>query len=107
LVLRLATAVSLLYSAAAWCKATPHLASIGPQMIAAGAGIFLIVGLWTPLAGTVVAIVELWISLSVVRDPWSSLLFAALGGSLAMIGPGAWSADARLFGRKRIEASLR
>jgi uncharacterized membrane protein YphA (DoxX/SURF4 family) len=76
-------------------------------MIAAGAGVFLIVGLWTPLAGTVVAIVELWISLSVARDTWSSLLFAALGASLAMIGPGAWSADARLFGRKHIEASLR
>jgi hypothetical protein len=28
---------------------------------------------------------------------------ATIGAALAMIGPGAWSLDARLFGRKRIE----
>ena len=27
-----------------------------------------------------------------------------VGGALAMLGPGRWSVDARLFGRKRIEA---
>lgn len=73
----------------------------------AGAGIFLLVGLWTPIAGTAVAGVELWISFAAGAGPWISLLLATLGASLAMIGPGAWSADARLFGRKRIEASLR
>ena len=30
------------------------------------------------------------------------IVLAALGVALAMIGPGAWSVDARLFGRKRI-----
>jgi uncharacterized membrane protein YphA (DoxX/SURF4 family) len=30
------------------------------------------------------------------------LVLAILGLSLAMIGPGAWSVDARLFGRKQI-----
>ncbi len=33
---------------------------------------------------------------------WMSFMLAAFGGTLAMIGPGAWSIDARLFGRKRI-----
>jgi putative oxidoreductase len=105
LVLRLATATALLYSAATQYKATPHLASIGPQMIAAGAGIFLLAGLWTPLAGALVIGVELWASFSIRGDLWTSLLLAALGASLAMIGPGAWSVDARIFGRKRIEVS--
>ena len=31
------------------------------------------------------------------------LTLAILGATLAMIGPGAWSIDARLFGRKHIE----
>jgi len=30
-------------------------------------------------------------------------MLAALGAALAMVGPGAWSIDARLFGRKRID----
>jgi hypothetical protein len=30
-------------------------------------------------------------------------LLGALGLSLSMIGPGAWSIDARLFGRKQID----
>jgi O-acetylhomoserine/O-acetylserine sulfhydrylase-like pyridoxal-dependent enzyme len=39
-----------------------------------------------------------------VRDPWISIALAAFGGTVATIGPGAWSIDARLFGRKHIEA---
>jgi putative oxidoreductase len=107
LVLRLASAAALLYLPVTAWQATPHLASIAPQVIAAVAGIFLLVGLWAPVAGTLAAIVELWISFSVGGDPTTSLLLAALGASLAMIGPGAWSCDARLFGRKRIETSPR
>jgi uncharacterized membrane protein YphA (DoxX/SURF4 family) len=30
-------------------------------------------------------------------------LFAAVGLALALLGPGSWSIDARLFGRKRID----
>jgi uncharacterized membrane protein YphA (DoxX/SURF4 family) len=32
----------------------------------------------------------------------SALTGAALGVGLAMLGPGAWSVDARRFGRKRL-----
>jgi hypothetical protein len=35
-------------------------------------------------------------------DPWSYIVLATLGATLAMIGPGAWSIDARLFGRKEV-----
>jgi len=84
----------------------PHqFASIAPQFIAVGAGILLLVGLWTPVMGTLVAIVEAWIILSRPVDPWISVVLATLGGTLAMVGPGAWSIDARLFGRKHIDIS--
>ena len=76
---------------------------ITPHLIGAGAGILLLVGLWTPAGGLLVAIVELWVVLSRVGDPLVPLMLAILGASLAMIGPGAWSVDARLFGRKHIE----
>jgi hypothetical protein len=32
----------------------------------------------------------------------SAVISTALGVALAMLGPGAWSLDARVFGRKRI-----
>jgi hypothetical protein len=34
---------------------------------------------------------------------WRMPGLSFLGGTAAMIGPGAWSIDARLFGRKHIE----
>ncbi len=71
-------------------------------MTAAAAGLFLLLGLWTPLAGTIVAISELVIAISHRTDPWICIVLAALGATLAMIGPGAWSIDARLFGRKEV-----
>jgi uncharacterized membrane protein YphA (DoxX/SURF4 family) len=74
-----------------------------PQIVAVCAGIFLLVGLWTPVVGTVIAGVELWVAVTNVSNPWIPIVLATLAGTVAMIGPGAWSIDARLFGRKHIE----
>ena len=82
---------------------TPVSASMIPQVVGACAGILLLVGLWTPVAGTLIAVAELWIASTYVGDPWIPIMLATLGGTAAMIGPGAWSIDARLFGRKHIE----
>ncbi len=78
-----------------------------PEWIAAGAAMLLVVGLWTPITGVLVAIMELWIAISRPHDLCIPLLLGALGAGLAMLGPGAWSLDARLFGRKRIEIGNR
>jgi uncharacterized membrane protein YphA (DoxX/SURF4 family) len=86
---------------------TPHFSAVLTQLIAAGSGLLLLIGLWTPIAGAALAFVELWIVLARTGDPWLPGILAILGGTLAMIGPGAWSADARLFGRKHIEISKR
>ena len=82
---------------------TPVSTSMILQIISACAGLLLLVGLWTPVVGTLIAIVELWIALTYIGDPAVPIMLAALGGTAAMIGPGAWSIDARLFGRKHIE----
>jgi uncharacterized membrane protein YphA (DoxX/SURF4 family) len=74
-----------------------------PQSIGAIAGVLLLVGLWTPVAGVLVAIVEVWIAFSVPNSSALPSVLGVLGASLAMIGPGAWSLDAWLFGRKHIE----
>jgi len=74
-----------------------------PPLIAAVGGLLLLVGFWTPVTGAIVAIAELWILFSHGHDPWVSVMLASLGGALALLGPGAWSVDARLYGWKRIE----
>jgi putative oxidoreductase len=66
-------------------------------------GILLLVGLWTPVAGTLLAILEVWHLVSLTGDPWIHILLLTLGVSLALLGPGAWSVDARLFGWRRID----
>jgi putative oxidoreductase len=77
------------------------------QLVAAGAAALLLVGLWTPVAGVLMAVAELGLAFSRPADPSMQVLFAGLGASLAMLGPGAWSVDARLFGRKRIQIPQR
>ena len=72
-----------------------------------GAGILLIAGLWTPIAGAAIAMTEIWKMLVFPGDQWVWLLLATAGAALAMLGPGLWSIDARLFGWKRVEAPPR
>jgi putative oxidoreductase len=45
---------------------------------------------------------EIWVLLYCTGDSWIPIIAATLSATLAMIGPGAWSVDARLFGRKHI-----
>jgi putative oxidoreductase len=65
-------------------------------------GILLLVGLWTPAAGTVLAILASLSALMHPADPWNCIFLGTLGAVLALVGPGAWSVDAYLFGWKRI-----
>ena len=73
----------------------------------AASGVLLIAGLWTPLAGMAVALLEVSRVLTVSPDRLVGVLAATIGAALAMLGPGRWSVDARLFGWKRIEPPRR
>lgn len=100
---RLVTAAAVFCSVVAHLHPTSQPGSIAPQIIDASAAILLLVGLWTPVAGAIVAGRDLWIVFSGGGDFWLPLVLATLGATLAMIGPGAWSIDALLFGRKQIK----
>jgi putative oxidoreductase len=67
-----------------------------------GLAVLIWIGLWTPLAAVTGAAIQICVAVLEHRFHLSLLIFAAAGLSLALLGPGAWSIDARLFGRKRI-----
>jgi putative oxidoreductase len=107
LLLRVLTAAALIQVGIASLLEATRLTTTVLQITGIVAGILLLIGLWTPVAGTLAAVVKAWIAFSRYSahsgDPWIAIISAALGAALAMIGPGAWSIDARLFGRKQID----
>ena len=84
----------------AFLQSGPHFAAIMLQTLAS---FLLIIGLGTPYIGVLLATVQVWFIFTGSADLWTSIVLSALGASLAMIGPGAWSMDARFFGRKHVE----
>jgi putative oxidoreductase len=81
----------------------PPLGRVAVYVLATGAGTLLAIGLWTPIAGALAAVVGLWCALSQPGDRLTHILLVTLCAAVALVGPGAWSLDARLFGWKRID----
>jgi putative oxidoreductase len=100
--MRLVTGLTLVDHGFIGLQGEPARGQAIVSVLAAAAGILLLAGLWTPIAGALAAGVELWRAFSQPGDPLTHILLATLGVGLALVGPGAWSVDARLFGWKRI-----
>jgi len=102
LFLRFGAGIPLVYDGITGLFATAQFIPFMRELLAVGTGVLLLAGLWTPVSGTLAAILQLWIACSGADQLRADLLVAALSAALAMLGPGAWSVDAHLFGRKRI-----
>ena len=103
LLLRLVSGILLINDGVAGILEGPPWPGNMTLFLETAAGMLLFVGLWTPMAGILVVIVELWSVLSRSGDLRNCVALATFGAALAMLGPGVRSIDARLFGRKRID----
>jgi putative oxidoreductase len=103
LLLRVAAGSSLIARSILVLGNTPTFGTGFFQLFIATAGLLLIAGLWTPIVAAVMVLLELWRIISRHGDPASDILLCVLALAIALLGPGAWSVDARLFGWKRID----
>jgi putative oxidoreductase len=107
LLLRLCLSAALLYVTIPEVLNPQERDAFSLKTVAAIGGLFLLAGLWTPVMGALVSCDEVLIAFSLVepnRDgAWFHLFLSIVSASVAMLGPGAWSIDARLFGRQRLD----
>jgi hypothetical protein len=103
LVMRLVNGALMIFDGIAALIGAVHREPLALLLTAAVAGAFVVVGLWTPVAGALAAIAELSILILGTDHPRSAIMQIAAGISIGMLGPGVWSVDALLFGRKRLD----
>jgi uncharacterized membrane protein YphA (DoxX/SURF4 family) len=100
-ILRLAAGFSLL-GAVYMTSGIADLTIVLLRCVALGVVVLLLLGFGTPFAAVGEAVIQVGIMALDRRYNSSAVVATALGLALAMLGPGAWSLDALVFGRKRI-----
>jgi putative oxidoreductase len=103
LLLRLAVGASLILEKIPMMGIIPQSLVFGARVALVCVGVFLVCGLWTPVMGSIAAVIELLITFSPGGVEVTHILLVILSISLALLGPGAFSVDAHIFGRKRID----
>jgi uncharacterized membrane protein YphA (DoxX/SURF4 family) len=111
LLLRLVFAAALLVQGTYYLyEPDPTPAKLMLGLVGLASGALLLIGLLTPVVGVVVGLAAIGIGCSLfpscTRNLFASyvpLLFAAtILSAIIILGPGAFSVDARLFGRREI-----
>jgi CDP-diglyceride synthetase len=105
--MRLVLGIALIWRAVGRLSGSPSSNVTALSVLGIGAGLLLLLGLWTPVAATLVAAIELWKIYWKLGDPWIYLLLATIAAAIAMLGPGFLSVDARLYGWKRIDPPVK
>jgi uncharacterized membrane protein YphA (DoxX/SURF4 family) len=102
LLLRLVCGAPLMFVGTGKLPASPE-AALWMQVLSCLTAALVLAGLWTPFTASCQAILQGVFALAGDSFASANLMLAMIGVSLVMLGPGAWSIDARLYGRKRID----
>ena len=65
--------------------------------------VLILAGLWTPVAGALSALAAVPLLIQEADQAGILICLMALGISVSMLGPGAISIDAAIFGRHRLD----
>lgn len=103
LVMRLGAGSALIGHSYAAFAAGASVGGGAVQALSALLGLLLVAGLWTPIAGVLAAAAAAWNAYASPADVGFYALLGTIAIALALVGPGAWSIDARLFGMRQIE----
>lgn len=103
LLLRLVCGAFIISDSATKTIAGPHIQTLIVESIALTGALFLILGLWTPVAAVLIVFIELGLAFSRTNSFEHSVLLATLAAALTVLGPGSHSVDARRYGRKSID----
>lgn len=99
LILRMAAALSL---TASGLLANDYWVGAIIWILVVTVGGCLIIGYCTPIAAAVQAASHVWALVYSDSLLGTRLVMISVGVSLMLLGPGAWSVDARLYGRRRV-----
>jgi putative oxidoreductase len=102
LLFRLAAGIGMTAQAVLSLRVAPPVESAALYVVTIAVGLLLIVGLWTPIAAAMLAVLAFLYASFHLANPWACVLVGVFGVALALLGPGIWSVDARLFGWRRV-----
>ena len=102
-VLRMVLGIALISRALGRLSGDPSTHMTVLSVLGIGSGLLLLIGLGTPVVATLVAAIQVWKICWKLGDPWIYILLGTIAVAVAMLGPGFWSVDARLYGWKRID----
>jgi len=72
--MRLVVGIALVVRRIIELQSAPPISLAMIHVLAIAAGILLLAGLWTPIAGVLLAIIEIWSAFTHPHDPWSYIL---------------------------------
>ncbi len=107
LILRIAAGSLLLTQGVARSIPEARGAAIATAGIGVAAGFLMLIGLWTPVSCGLAIVAESWLLITSDIAPQPAILLISISAAVAMLGPGSWSIDAILFGRRRLDIDYR
>jgi len=95
-------AVSVIVQTTAYLRAAETLAGWTSVVLLLASAACLLLGFVTPVAAVLIGLTSLALAIGTTPYPIQELEIVVLAAVVALLGPGAFSIDARMFGRREI-----